>query len=126
MRGCKVCPSTAIVGVMALAGLGWAGYTTVTGRCPLTGRCQTDTSAAALVSTETDAAPGGCCALTESTPAAPVMNASLTESADDCGTACEDACKTACEDAAPKKSGCCTDKPSAPIAADAPACPTGG
>lgn len=132
MRCCKICPSTAIVGVMALAGLGWAGFTTMTGRCPLTGRCQTEAAAATTVANESEK--GGCCPLTEGAEGT-MMNASLAEGEAGCETACDDACKTACESACTgekseactgDKSEACTDKPAAPIASDAPAGPTGG
>lgn len=97
---CKLCSSTAIFGVLALAGLGWAGFNTMTGRCPLTGRCLTDKNAAVVPAsneTASNQTKGGCCPLSGGSDATLVASEAGCPEAATCDE------KTECEG----KSSCC-------------------
>lgn len=62
MKFCKLCPTTAIVGVLGLAGLGIAGYTTVTGKSVFGGECALSGKASeAAISTVAGTGDSPCC-----------------------------------------------------------------
>lgn len=122
MRICGCCGSASlpVVGaIVALAGLGWVGFNSANGRCPLTG-CSLEQAPAVIPVADTQ--DGGCCPLMDAqaalTPVAVETTAeACTEDACCKGLAAGNCCKSegaAVEPVALEKSACdtpCEPKP---------------